>query len=785
MRSSPERVGSSHRGLGLTPSIGFYSVPGRFGGREKAGGDVQDSATTRRMFGPPRAVALAFKEPGPSIASAVPLAITGVVVGVVTATVFAPELVIVNGGVSALGMSTSLLVGIGILTVILAIAHAFALTAATLVIAARVDGRPLPVRDAWAGALRRPGSVTLATVVTLIAAAIAVLLALLIAVQPVAGIAAAIALVLVGIVVAPLVLAWPLVVVRRRSLGSAVASAWRSPREYQGQAAEPLGSPRFAVVFTVVATGILVFLIRLLGGLVPLGWWTPVVGVALAIVPAALVQLLLAAVAVRGAALRVKGPLEASDIDAPAAEASPAEASPAEVSESARSRPARASRGGAFAGIAVLLVPAVVAGVLIAVNPWHVPAYDVADVPRVWRSSQIVPWQQGAVLLSRLGGEESSASLCEGATCGPAHDMRTILPTAVAPADGGGTLSAAWYPIEGADRRSGSFELRVTHSAPEALARWSHPRDEDAPEDEDSDWFGFPGEERVLGAVDSTFEGGDSVFARSNESRMAVAIDSSGPTPVIASIVRPADSDATLAIDFCADAACTDSTRTTLDLEWALSVTNSTTIDVASIDDGESAAVTLTQREDDDYGTPLRVFTATAEGDWTTETLDSDMPGPADDRAFDDSSGAQVVRGADGLPLVLFRASERAGLRLFTCADAACADAKITDIEPETDLLAAPALAVDESGRPLIGTFDREQNIALLSCDDVACSDRTLVPLAAVAPTDAGFSHGFALSIDDEGRPLVAVGMRRAGSTAKETFNGTVIACTASRCGAG
>ncbi|MFJ2369281.1 hypothetical protein [Microbacterium sp. NPDC087665] len=730
------------------------------------------------MFGPPRAVSLAFAEPAPLIAYAVPFSIAWIVVGAPLMTLLAPELVIVNGAVSALGTSTTQLTAIAIGTVVIAIAHGFALTAATLAIAARVDGRPLCARDAWATALRRPGSVALATIVSLAGAAIGLVIAVFIGVQPIAGIAAAIALGIGGIVLAPLLLAWPLVVVRRQSLGSALAAAWRSPREFQGQGAEPLGSPRFAVVFTVIATGIIVVVIRLLGALVPLGWWTPVVGVALVLVPTALVQVLLAAVAVRGAALRVKGPLDVT------VEGAAAEASDSAVSEPAESRSARAPRGGALAGIAVLLVPALAAGAVLAVNPWHVPAYDAADLPRVWRSSQIVPWQNGAVLLSRLGGEDASASLCDGATCGPAHDMRTILPTAVAPADDGGMLSASWYPVEGADSSSGSFELRVTHSTPDALAHWSDPRDEDAPDEEPGDWAGFPGEERVLGSVDSAFERGDSVFARMHESRMAVAIDTSGPAPVIASVIGPRGTDATLAIDFCADSACTDSTRTTQELEWAIGLSNATTIDIVSTDDGDSAVVTLTQKESDGYGAPLRVFTATADGDWTTETLDADVPGPVAEDDGDFAFGAQVERGADGMPVILFRAADRSGLRLFSCADIACAEGEITDITPETDLLAAPALAIDESGRPLIGTFDRAQNIALISCDDAACTDRTLVPIAAVAPTEAGFSNGYALSVDDEGRPLIAVGMRRAGSTAKATFNGTVFNCIAARCGA-
>lgn len=722
---------------------------------------MQDSA--RRLSGPPRAALLAFDGPVPTLAYAVPFAIVWIVAAASLLTVFADDLLIVNEGISTLGTGPDLL-GVAIVVVIIAVVHGFALTAATLAILARIDGRRLTVRDAWRGALRRPGSIALAAAALLVVIAVVLSVTVLISLQPFLGVAVAIAIFIVGIVVAPLLLAWPLIVARKQPFGAALVAAWRSPRAFFGRAAEPLGSPRFAVTLTFLAAGVITFVIGWLGGLLPLGWWTPVVAVALSILPAALTQLLLVAVAARGAALRLKEPFESeASGDAP---------------------PAEARGAGALAGIAVLAVPAVVAGLLIAVNPWQVPAYAAADTPHVWRAAQIASWDGGTVLLSRLGGEESSARLCDGATCGPSHDMRSILPTAIAAAADGGVLSASWYPIEGTDRSEGSFELRVTHSTPEALDRWSEPRSDDATADQPSTWEGFPGEERVLGSIDSTFEGGEAVFTRSNESRMAVAIDTTGPSPVIASIVRPNDSDATLALDFCADATCSTSTRTTLEVDWALSVTNAATLDVASAEDGRSAVVTLTQREADGYGSPLRVMTATADGEWTTEILDADLTGAEGGDMLDFSYGAQVARDADGMPVILSRAAGDPALRLFFCTDAACTDATVTDIAPDTKILHAPALAIDSTGRPLIGTVDGSGNIALLSCDDAVCEDRTMLPLMATAPTKDGFTDGFALSVDDQGHPLLAVGTRRAGSTAKASSNGTILACTAARCGA-
>lgn len=717
------------------------------------------------MYGPPRATALAFGRPEPAIAYATPLAVIGIVTAAILMTVFAGDLVIMNGEVAALSISPELLAGLALVALFTTVAHGIGLTAATLVLVARVDGRRLTVRDAWGRALRRPGSVVLAGVVLLLVAAILLVISVLVPVLPVIGIAAGVALLIVGIILAPLLLAWPLVVTHRLPLPAALAWAWRSPRTFLGQMAEPLGSPRFAVVVTVILSGIAGFVVSWSAGLLPVGWWTPVLAVMLALVPASLTQLLLAAVAVRGVALRTEGALEPSAPD---------------------SAPASAGRGGVVAGVAVLIAPAVVAGLLVGVNPWSIPAYAAADVHRVWYSSQIVPWQGGSIMLSRLGGEDSAARVCSGEDCGPEHGMVSILPTAVAPAADGGVISASWYPIEGADDRSGSFELRVTHSSPDELSTWSDDLGDDASDDEKHEaWSGFPGEERVLGGIDSTFRPATSVFTRTNQSLMAVAIDSSGDAPVIASIARPSDSrTATVAVDFCSDADCTESRRTTQEVQWANWSSNSTTLDVAATADGDSAVITLTDRGEDDVDEPLRVMTATAGGDWTTEVLDADVPGPAV-TDLDQTHGAQVAMDADGLPMIVFRAVDRSTLRVFSCVDASCGDATVTDIEAETELLHPPALAIDSSGRPLIGTIDAAANVALISCDDATCATRSTAPLLAAAPTDGGFYNSFALALDAHDRPLVAVGLRRAGSEAKPTYSGTVVTCTAARCGVG
>ncbi|MGJ0388525.1 hypothetical protein [Microbacterium sp. CGR1] len=716
------------------------------------------------MYGPPRAIDLAFGRPAPTIAYEVPLVIVWIVVASILVTVLSGELAIVNNEVAALRAGPGFAVGVAILAVTLAIAQGFGITAATLAVIAASDGRSMTVREAWRGALRRPGSVAIAGLMLLALMGIVLLVTSFAAIMPVVGIVAGIVLLVVGIILAPLLLAWPLVVTRRKSLPAALAWGWRSPRLFRGQMAEPLGNPRLAVVVTIVLTGVIALVVSWLAGLLPAGWWTPSVGAVLAIVPLSVVQLLLAAVSVRGAALRIDEPLLAA--------ASDAEAAPLE------------RRRGTLIGAAALAVPAVVAALLVAVNPWQIPAYAAADVHRVWNSSQIVSWQGGTVVLSRLGGEDSFARVCAGDNCGPEHEMLSILPTAIAPAADGGVLSASWYPIEGADEQSGSFELRVTHSSPESLATWSESLGDDASDAEKSDgWSGFPGDERVLGGIDSTFRSATSVFNRGNQSLMAVAIDSSGDAPVIASIVRPLESrTATIALDFCADAGCTASERTTQEVQWASWSTNSTTLDVASTGDGGSAVVTLTDRGEDEEDIPLRVLTASPEGEWATSVLDAEVPGDAV-TDLDQTHGAQVAIGADGLPVVLFRAVDRSTLRLFSCADASCSTASITDIPAETDLLHTPALAIDSSGRPLIATIDRAVNVALLSCGDAACESRTSIPVLAAAPTDGGFSHGLALAVDDEDRPLIAVGLRRAGSEAKATSSGTVVACTAPRCG--
>lgn len=725
-----------------------------------------------RVYGPPRAAHLAFAAPQPLVAYAVPLVVAAIVAALVALTVLADRLSFANGEIVPLrsGSGFEATAGAGLLLLAIIVAHAFGSTAATLVLLARADGRSLSARAAWAGALRRPGSITLAVVVALLLSAAAVgISAVLLPLSPVAGVAALVVLVVIAMVTAPLLLAWPLIVGGRERFGAALRWAWRSTHAVVSPSAEPFRSPRVAVVSTVLLTGLVMVGLTLLGGLLPVGWWTPIASVALALVPAALSQVLLAAVVVRGVALRQEDVALAPLVSDPA---------PAGV----------VTRGGLAWGLAVLLVPAVVAGVLVSANPWRVPSYSVADVPQVWQSSQIVPWADGTAVLSRLGGESSGVRLCSGATCTPETEMRSILPTAIAPDENGGILSASWYPIEGPDDRSGRFELRTTYSSPDALREWAQPLPSGLTDDEVEDvlWDkrGMPGDERVLGGIDSVFEPGDSVFARSNQGLLGIAIDASGEFPVIASVARPRESiDAVVSLDFCSDAECTESVQTTIPVRWGYGGSNSTSIDVALAPDGRTAVVSLADGESRDDFVPLRVLTATADGESTIETPDTEMPGdPAD---FDYSHGTQIEIGADGLPVVLYRAPGHPTLRLFSCTDLSCAANSIVDIDPPTDvILSSPSLVIDSTGRPLIGVIDETASVALLSCDDAACTTRTPVRLVGAVVTELGDGEAFALSLDAQDRPLLAVGVQREGSTKKATWSGTILECTAARCGA-
>ncbi|GAA2175505.1 hypothetical protein GCM10009846_25670 [Agrococcus versicolor] len=753
------------------------------------------------MYGPPQAVRLAFDTAAPTLALAVPLAVVALVAGIAVLTAASGALAVVDHAVAPVRPGPAVLGAAAVLSAALSLGLGLGVTAATLALLARVDRRRLGVLAALAGAARRPGSVLLATAVALVTSlAVAGIVGVLLPLQPVAGIAAAVGVVVVAVVAAPLLLAFPLVVGGRMGLGPAIGWAWRSPHAIVAASAEPLRTPRIAVVVTVVATGVASLVLQLLGGLVPTGWWTPVVQVALALVPGALAQVLLAAVAVRGVALRLDGPVAVEGSEPSTAVATPAIGALASALASGDATPSsapgateapartRTRRTGPLAGIAVLLVPAIVAGALLAANPWGVPAYAAADVHRIWSSPQVATWEGGTAVLSRLGGQDSTVRLCSASTCGPEHDMRAILPSTIAPAADGGLLSATWYPIEdAADEESGSFELRVVHSSPSELREWDQPVEEvddvdDADADRTQPWAGLPGDERMLGGIDVSFQLGTSAFDRINESLMAVAIDSSGEAPVIASVVRPLDSqDATLAIDACADATCSVSQRTELDLEWGSWSTSSTTLDVATTAGG-TTVVSLADRADDDGEIALRLVTLATDGTSTIESLDAEVPGDVV-TDLDQTHGAQVAIGGDGLPLVLVRAVDRATLRLLACLDVACSDATITDVEPATDVLHSPALVVDASGRPLIGTIDAEGNVALLSCDDAACASWTSVALAGTAPSDAGSSLGFALALDDDGRPLLAVGARRAVAT-DAADAGVVLACAAVRCGA-
>lgn len=772
-------MGTSHQGPAGTPLLASgemsESTTPPIPPAETAEEGTPIRSRSDRMYGPPRAAQLAFGAPQPLIAYAVPFTVVAIVASLIAMTALAGALSIGNGAIVPLRSSSGpgALVGAGALALVLVLGHAYAITATTLSLLARSDGRHLSARDAWVGALRRPGSVTLAAVIsgalTVIAAGISTIV---LPVLPLAGIAAALLLVAILIITAPLLLAWPQLVGGRKRLGAALGWAWRSTRMIVSPSAEPFHSPRVAIVSTVVLTGLVTAGLTALGGLLPIGWWTPVAGVALALVPTALAQVLLAGVLVRGVALREEdvaiAPLVSSD----------AASAPTVVTR----------RGGPLWGIALLLVPALLAGVLLWADPWRVPAYSAADVPQVWRSSQIVPWADGTAVLSRLGGESAGVRLCSGATCTPETDMRSIFPTAIAPDENGGILSASWYPIEGPDRTSGRFELRTTYSSPDALREWAKPLPRGLTEKEVDDilWDkqGMPGDERVLGGIDSVFRASDSVFARSNEGLMGVAIDTSGEFPVIASVARPRESiNAVVSLDFCADAECAESTQTTIPVTWGYGGSNSTSIDVALAPDGRTAVVSLADGESKNGLIPLRVITATADGESTSVTLAAETSRSSSDD-FDFAYGAQLEIGSDGLPVVLYRAKGDSKLWLLSCGDLSCGDSSITTIDPPSDVQSSPTLAIDSSGRPLIGVVDATASVALLSCDDAACTTQTPVRLVGAVPTELGDGEAFALSLDAEDRPLLAVGVQRVGSTKKSTWSGTVLECAAPRCGA-
>ncbi|MBF4635635.1 hypothetical protein ITJ38_14575 [Agreia pratensis] len=753
----------------------------------------------RRMYGPPRAWALVFLSPSPLLTYGVPVIFAAVVATVVGLTIVPNEaVVIVNGNLTQLTSSTAGLVAAVVAAVLLCAGHAFGITAATHSLIANTTDSSLPARAAWGRAARRPGLVVLAFVGALALFVAAVAASVALAIAPLWAIGGLVLALIVLIVVAPLLLAWPQLVLRSASWGQALARGWRSGKVVVSGRAEDR-TPRVNLIITTVVVGGLGVGLRLLAGLMPQSLLSAMVAVALGIVVPAVFVLVLSAVAVRAVVVREESRVRIATQPIV----------PMSAPSWAEKESDAGTRGGALVGLAVLLVPALLAAPLALVNPWGFASYSAVTMPTIEDSASIVPVGDDgtAVLSANVGYDRFSMRLCKGASCSPISTLSSYLSTDTVETDDGGLLTAQWMFVgDEEDTADNRFELDAVSTSADELRRWDDTNRSGGPSSSIP-----PGDRTTVATLDSTFSEDDEADARTVTDRSAVAVSNDGEYPVIAAVARRTGGppEATMWIVFCDDDACSSATTKTTQLEWIGGSPSSASIDLVVTEDG-TAVVTLADREDSRSPEPipaLRVFSAKADGaEFRVEApLLADITETDEARysGYDETFGARIELGADGLPVLLSRPEGSSELRLISCADASCASAGTRDLTGFDSWSRTPAFAIDESGRPLIAVADkRRASLDLIDCLDAACSDLESRSIAKLAlDDDLSSTEALALSLDSRGNPIIAVGDRLAGDvrTDVDTFDyepgearpprndqrwaGTVLNCSDARCG--
>jgi hypothetical protein len=111
--------------------------------------------------------------------------------------------------------------------------------------------------------------------------------------------------------------------------------------------------------------------------------------------------------------------------------------------------------------------------------------------------------------------------------------------------------------------------------------------------------------------------------------------------------------------------------------------------------------------------------------------------------------------GADGMPIMVYLASAPRRITFARCADPACAQASVSDIDAmgaDEVAVDSPALALAASGLPLIAYRRSDFQLRLAECNDPAC---TLPVLTGVKGAQA-VDPGTALATSRDGLRLVA-----------------------------
>ncbi len=145
-------------------------------------------------------------------------------------------------------------------------------------------------------------------------------------------------------------------------------------------------------------------------------------------------------------------------------------------------------------------------------------------------------------------------------------------------------------------------------------------------------------------------------------------------------------------------------------------------------------------------------------------------------------TGADMVLGADGLPVIAYLDVTADTVRLAKCVDEDCGGALLTLIESQvpTTIGGEPSIALAADGNPIISYFD-EDDLALkvAHCNDPACAGPKTVSLIDDRPNgDAG--RYCAIAIRPDGTPLIAYQRRALGGAGGSALR--VAECSTADC---
>lgn len=694
-----------------------------------------------------------FSRPAAILAFAVPYLAASVLGVVATALVLGSEYsIIVNGALETISApdGRELLAG-AIALALTFVATVFAATAAELVIASTMLSRTLGVVDAWRGAIRIfPRTLLAAFLVAAIFALVAGIAFLLTLI----GLPLVFAIGLfavVGILLFPVLYVFSLAVLRP------IAGVWAEVRAVARRIVDMRMGARLPFVLLLLpgtAINALVFSLRDANGTNVVGAAAAsTISVAVTVLTTVLVVSLLTRLTLAGIAEQ-KQP------------------QPVELPTESTSSTTLRARWVATASALVLPFALMLGGVYT--NPTNLTTTTSFELPRTKLDLQSHSLSNGSVLSFTHAFEEYRLALCENERCDLSQDVQLGITTAMAPGVDGGVVTAHWEAVKGASEGTEWRLVVSTVTADDLAATLTEEVRQGYPATLATSTSSII--DRLVNA------NGDRIGRGDADSRLSLAIDTSGAFPVVATYnALTFDDEQLLSIYHCADAQCTSAVKHSTAVDVRTYNPSYFSVDLyVSADD--VAHVTLSGFEFLEQKRAFRVLLATSSPSALMTVTQLSTSERSSELGFEGWLPAQIVASPDGLPFVLQRTATSGLFELIVCADQLCESSTTREVPGPDSQQLVPSLAIDESGRPLIATFSGDgQSVVVLSCVDEVCS--------AFESRTVARSHGFVsplhLAFDTENRPLLTIANWSVNSfMIRASDSERIVVCQRTRCGA-